>query len=434
MNGGTGGGLIPRRGAVGLLRGVLDHGRMLPELVADADGPLRDLAPDQAARAQRMATGTLRFVVQINALLAPRLRKPPPAEVMHILRLAAWEILVADVPAYAAGDSAVRQVRGLRRHQHLSGLVNAVVRGLGRDGAETWGRRRPCQLPKWLDTPVRRAYGDAAALSIAAAHQSVPPVDLTPRDDQAAPALAERLGAQLLPTGSLRLAVPGQITTLPGYDKGEWWVQDVAAAIPVRALGPISGLDAVDLCAAPGGKTMQLAAGGADVTAIDVSGERLRRLRANLNRTALSARVLTADALDWAPAASVDLVVLDAPCSASGTLRRHPDLPFVRKNPDIAPLIALQGQLLDRAWSWLKPGGRLLYCTCSLLPAEGEDQAAAAMSRHLDMVQDPVRLDGLDPAWISARGALRLRPDYWPDRGGMDGFFATILRKSPVEP
>ncbi|MEM7614724.1 MAG: transcription antitermination factor NusB, partial [Pseudomonadota bacterium] len=246
MSGPGGGGLIPRRGAVGLLRGVLDHGRMLPDLVAAEDGPLRDLAPDEAARAQRLATGTLRYVTEINALLAPRLRKPPPAEVMHILRLAAWEILVAEVPAYAAGDSAVRQVRGLRRHQHLSGLVNAVVRGLGRDGAEAWAARPPHRLPKWLDTPVRAAFGEEAAEAIATAHQLSPPTDLTPKDPAQATDVAGQMGADLLPTGSLRLASPGQISAQPGYAEGAWWVQDAAAAMPVRLLGDIHDLEVID--------------------------------------------------------------------------------------------------------------------------------------------------------------------------------------------
>ncbi len=426
----SGGGLIPRRGAVALLRGVLDHGRMLRELTSTPDGPLAALAPDEAARAQRLATGTLRHTARINALLAPRLRKPPPAEVMHVLRLAAWEILVAGVPAYAAGDSAVRQVRGLRRHQHLSGLVNAVVRGLGRDGAEAWAEMPAAVLPRWLDTPVREAFGAEAAVAIAAAHQTAPPTDLTLREATGAAELADTLGAICLPTGGLRLANPGQISTLPGYQDGAWWVQDAAAAMPVRGLGDITGLNVIDLCAAPGGKTMQLAALGAHVTAVDISADRLKRLRANLHRTELNAEVVVADALAWSPEKPVDVVVLDAPCSASGTLRRHPDLPFVRKNPDLAPLLALQAKLIDRALGWLRPGGRLLYCTCSLIPTEGETQAEAALQRHPDIEPIPVDvIPGVPDTWRTDQGGLRLRPDFWADTGGMDGFFATILRK-----
>lgn len=426
----SGGGLVPRKGAVALLRGVLDHGQTLSALTG-RDGPLADLAPDEAARAQRLATGTLRHLASINALLGPRLRKPPPAEVMHVLRLAAWEILVAEVPAYAAGDSAVRQVRGLRRHQHLSGLVNAVVRGLGRDGAQAWADRQPPTLPRWLAEPIAAAHGTAVAEAIAIAHQSTPPLDVTPRDAPATPELVEDLGAEVLPTGSLRLHSAGQISTLPGFEVGAWWVQDAAAAIPVRGLGDVAGLSVVDLCAAPGGKTMQLAAAGAKVVSVDASAQRLERLRKNLARTRLDAQVVVADALGWSPAAPVDVVVLDAPCSASGTLRRHPDLPFVRKNPDLGPLLSLQSKLIDRAAGWLKPGGRLLYCTCSLLPAEGEDQVAAALARHADLTAVPMaQMPGIDPAWRTATGGLRLRPDYWAERGGMDGFYATVLRKA----
>ncbi len=421
-------GLAARRAAARLLRGVVDMRRTLADLTATG-GDLDTLDPADRARATAIATGVLRHLDALDAVLTPMLRKPPPAPVHHALRIAAWEILVDGTAGYAAVDGAVRQVQATGKYKHLSGLTNAVARRLSREGQAAWDARPAPALPGWLAKPVARAWGPEAAAAIAAAHLVPPPLDLTLRAPAEADALAEALGAQLLPTGSLRLASPGQVSALPGFDEGRWWVQDAAAAMPVRMLGDVRGLQVVDLCAAPGGKTMQLAASGADVTAVDLSDSRLDRLRQNLSRTGLAARVIAADALEWAPAQPVDVVVLDAPCSATGTLRRHPDLPHARPAPDLAPLFDLQAALIDRALGWLKPGGRLLYCTCSLLSREGEAQAAAALDRHPDLRIAPHRPAGTDDVWWTAEGHLRLRPDYWPEHGHMDGFFATVLAK-----
>jgi 16S rRNA (cytosine967-C5)-methyltransferase len=233
----------------------------------------------------------------------------------------------------------------------------------------------------------------------------------------------------MLPTGSLRLAEAGQITALPGYAEGAWWVQDAAAALPARVLDPRPGERVLDLCAAPGGKTLQLAAAGAEVTALDISGPRLARLRENLERTRLTAEIVVADALHWQPDALFDAVLLDAPCSASGTIRRHPDLPFVKTGAELPDLVTLQAALIDRALGFVKPGGRLVYCTCSLLPEEGEAQLEAALVRHAGLTVERPEAAGIDTAWITAQGGLRLRPDYWANRGGMDGFFIVRLRK-----
>jgi 16S rRNA (cytosine967-C5)-methyltransferase len=221
----------------------------------------------------------------------------------------------------------------------------------------------------------------------------------------------------------------GQVSTLPGYAEGHWWVQDAAAALAVPMLGDVRGLRVLDLCAAPGGKTLQLAAGGADVTALDISGPRMARVAENLARTGLAAQLVTADALHWEPDALFDAVLLDAPCSATGTIRRHPDLPFIKDGSEIPGLVTLQAHLLDRALTFLKPGGRLVYVTCSLLPDEGEAQLTAALQRHPDLrVIHPV-LSGVPAGWTSPEGGLRLRPDYWADQGGMDGFFMACLTR-----
>ncbi|MEM8788783.1 MAG: transcription antitermination factor NusB [Pseudomonadota bacterium] len=412
-------GLAPRLAAARYLHRVLDRGAPLDETPRD------DLGPGEAARALRLARETLRHLPRLDHVLGAMLRKTPPPPVHHALRLAAYEILIERGAAYAAVDAAVNAVARDRRHKHLRGLVNAVGRRLGREGEALLTDAPAPALPDWLHAPVAAAFGAEAATAIAAAHARTPPVDLTLRD----PGAGADLGGTMLPTGSVRLSGAPQISALPGYDTGAWWVQDAAAAIPVRCLGALEGQSVVDLCAAPGGKTLQLAAAGARVTAVDNSDRRLARLHENLARTGLAAEVVTADALDWAPAAAPDIVVVDAPCSATGTLRRHPDLPHVRPDPDLTPLTELQARLIDRALGWLGPGGRLLYGTCSLLPAEGEDQAAAALARHAGLRVDLTPPPGVPDTWRSAEGGLRLRPDYWPERGGMDGFFVTVLRK-----
>jgi 16S rRNA (cytosine967-C5)-methyltransferase len=271
-----------------------------------------------------------------------------------------------------------------------------------------------------------RAWGRDAVASIEAVQMALPPLDLTLR-----PGATSHPMGEILPTGSLRLAELAQVSALQGYDSGDWWVQDAAAALPARLLAPQKGERILDLCAAPGGKTMQLAAAGADVTALDISAPRLERCARNLARTGLSARLVLADALDWAPdGGGYDAVLLDAPCSATGTIRRHPDLPFVKDGSELPALVALQARMLDRALGFLRPGGRIVFATCSLLPEEGEAQLRAALDRHPGLRVDPGLPPGIDPAWISAAGGLRLRPDHWADRGGIDGFFMVRLSLS----
>jgi 16S rRNA (cytosine967-C5)-methyltransferase len=274
------------------------------------------------------------------------------------------------------------------------------------------------------------AWGEDIVAACETAQSRPAPLDLTARDPATTPTLAETLNATVLPTGTLRITGNVQVTALPGYDAGEWWAQDAAAAIPVRVLNPQQGEKVLDLCAAPGGKTMQLAAAGARVTALDISSPRSERIAANLARTGLSARTVTGDAMEFTET-GWDAILLDAPCSATGTLRRHPDLPHARDGSEIGDLIALQARMIDHALGLLKPGGRLVFCTCSLIPDEGEVQAEEAIARHPGLTADRAALDlpGLDPAWITEEGGLRLRPDFWPDLGGMDGFYVVVLRR-----
>jgi 16S rRNA (cytosine967-C5)-methyltransferase len=310
--------------------------------------------------------------------------------------------------------------------------VNAVARRAAEaaPAALAADEARAEALPPWLIARLRKAYGGQGAAAIVAASLSDPPTDLTARDPATPADWAARLGGRLTPTGSIRLDRRGQISALPGFAEGAWWAQDAAAAIPARLLGPVAGRRVLDLCAAPGGKTLQLAAAGADVTALDVSDDRLNRLRENLSRTGLSARIVTADALDWRPDALFDAVLLDAPCTATGTLRRHPDIAHLRRADDVARMAALQDWLLDAAWAMVAPGGRLVFCTCSLLPEEGEARARAFRARTPDAEPAPVTPEEAgDPALVTPQGWLRCRPDLWAEDGGMDGFFAARFER-----
>jgi 16S rRNA (cytosine967-C5)-methyltransferase len=406
-------GVTARETAVAILDGVLGEGRML----SDFDGGA--LAPADRARALRLAQAVLRHLEPADRVLDKQLRKAPPLTARNVLRLAVVE-LSQGAPAHGVVNASVEILRKGKRTAHLAGLANAVLRALPEP--DLLAGLPPQKMPRWLRQPLVHVHGRDVVTAIEAVQAMEPPLDLTPAGGTAG---AE---GEALPTGSLRLASFGQISTLPGYAEGGWWVQDAAAALPARLLDVRAGERVLDLCAAPGGKTLQLAAAGADVTALDISSPRMARVEANLARTGLTARTVVADALQWETEERFDAILLDAPCSATGTIRRHPDLPFVKDGSEVAGLAALQAQLLDRALRWLKPGGRLVFATCSLLPEEGEGQLAAALERHPGLIVERVELAGVEPGWWTDAGGLRLRPDYWADRGGMDGFFMVRLR------
>ena len=378
------------------------------------------LPPSEMARAQRLATGALRFAPRADQLLGPHLRMKPEDEVLNLLRLAIFEINTG-APAHAAIDGAVDLATKSKK-----GLVNAVLRNVQRTGTD-WESLGAPKLPKWLKKPLTKAWGKTSIEAMEAVHAMEPPLDLTLKDARQTDHWASALGAKVLPNGSLRLEKATQISKLPGFDEGAWWVQDAGATIAAKLLDTKPGEAVLDLCAAPGGKTMQLAAAGADVTALDISGPRLKRLEQNLQRTELKANLVTTDALHWEPEQQFDAILLDAPCSATGTLRRHPDLAYAKDGSELTALLPLQAALIDRALGWLKPGGRLIYCTCSLFPDEGEVQIETALERHAIKSTLP------DAEWIDLRWrvecGLRLRPDHWAEIGGIDGFFVARLEK-----
>tara|TARA_R110002096_G_scaffold125829_3_gene271989 strand:+ start:3253 stop:4473 length:1221 start_codon:yes stop_codon:yes gene_type:complete len=404
---------------------ILGEERLMSELLAA--GVLDKLPPDDRARAQRLAMDTLRGMERADRMLQKHLSKYPPLTVRNVLRVGAVELGQGGA-AHGVVNAMVELVATHNKLGHLKGLTNAVLRKIAADGPEAWAALRSPRLPKWLRAPLSEAWGPEAIAGIESSHFAGAPLDLTAKKDPEA--LAVAVGGVVLPTGSVRVADAGQVTMMPGFAEGDWWVQDAAAALPVKILAPQKGEVVLDLCAAPGGKTMQLAAAGAQVTAVDSSKQRMQRLKENLARVHLPAKSIVSDAREIE--GEFDAILLDAPCSATGTIRRHPDLPYAKDGSEFADLIELQADLIDHAWRSLKPGGRLIFCTCSLLPDEGEVQVDEALERHPDMRvdKDAVLVAGVDPSWVTTEGGLRLRPDYWSDLGGMDGFYIASLRKS----
>ena len=425
-----------RQVALELFGEILDRRRPLDQAVGGHDTFARLERRDRAFVRNLLAT-TLRRLGQIDAVLGRCLAHELPPRgraALHALRLGAAQILFLGTPAHAAVDGSVRlaETRALAGYK---GLINAVLRRIARDGAAMLAGQDAPRLntPDWLWRSWSGAYGEDAARAIAAAHLTEPPLDFSVRADGERWATA--LGGSTLASGSVRrpAGAGGAVEALPGYAEGAWWVQDAAAALPARLLGPVAGRSVIDLCAAPGGKTVQLAAAGARVLAVDRSAQRLERVAANLARMRLSAELVCADAAAWRPAAPADAVLLDAPCSATGTIRRHPDVAVQKRPEDLAPLAAVQDRLLRAAVEMVKPGGSIVYCVCSLQPEEGLAQVAPLVgSRACAKVPlGPQELPGLPPGAIDRDGNLRTLPSQWADLGGWDGFFAARLMRAP---
>lgn len=418
-------GFAARAGALKLLHAVLEQGHLLEE--SSVAG-----APADRAEARGLADLTLRRLNQIDDVLSRFVDRPPKGDGQRILRLMAAELLFHGTSPHAAVDMAVRLAKSNRTTARLSGLINAVGRRLSEQGAEIVGSQDAdaMALPEWLAKRLTKDWGAEATKAIAAAHLCPAPHDLTLANADDAKPLMQELNARMLPTGGLRLLDRPQISALPGYAQGAWWVQDAAATLPATLLNASEDMRVLDLCAAPGGKTMQLAATGADVTALDISERRLGRVAENLERTSLKAELITADALEWEPGTAFDAILIDAPCSATGTIRRHPDLPHRHDGMDLRELHALQRALLTRASTWLNPGGTLIYCTCSLFKSEGERLIDTVLSEIDTLSINPItQADGVQHEFITSEGYLRTRPDHWPEIGHLDGFFAARLTR-----
>ncbi len=385
------------------------------------------------AFARLLLATVLRRLGQVDALLDRCLEKPlaPRAWIVRdILRLSAVQLLFLDTPAHAAVNSGVALARAAG-WDGLAGLANAVLRRIAREG-RTLAADQDAPLlntPAWLWNAWKSVYGEAETRAIAVAHLGEAPLDLTVKSDPEG--WAVRLGGAVLPTGTVRCRDAGAVENLPGYAEGAWWVQDFAAALPARLLGEVAGKHVVDLCAAPGGKTAQLLAAGAKVTALDRSARRMRRLTENLTRLGYQTDTAVAEADAWVPAYPVDAVLLDAPCSATGTIRRHPDAPYLKKPEDIAVFTATQDRLLASALKVLPPKGKLVYAVCSLQPEEGPQRVAAVLGAGAPVRRVPIAPDEVGglAELITPEGDLRTFPFHLAERGGMDAFFAARLEK-----
>jgi 16S rRNA (cytosine967-C5)-methyltransferase len=434
-------GLVARKAAAKLLAAVVDAKTSLDGLTDHEHGHPQYRALDMRDRSlvRAILVTALRFRRTIDNLISARLEKPLPANataLSHLLHVAAAQILFLDIPDSAAVDLAVTHAKSDTRTARFSGLVNGVLRSLVRGKAE----ELPAMLadtqdaPEWFRSRLVSAYGANTAKEILAAHRVEAPVDFTVKSDPER--WAADLGGTVLPTGSVRVArLAAPVAELPGFSEGEWWVQDAAASLPARLFGDIAGLRVADLCAAPGGKTAQLAAAGARVTAIDSSKNRLARLESNLQRLGLAATIIQADILQFEPEQLFDAVLLDAPCSSTGTVRRHPDVPWTKSPADIEKLADLQRRMLERAIGFVKPGGRIVFSNCSLDPLEGEALVAAFLEAAPGVAADPIlpgEFPALDP-FLAPDGALRTTPADMalgdPAISGMDGFFAARLRR-----
>ena len=433
-------GLAARRAAAALLHAVLDRGRPLDEVLDDPANPAGLPPPGRdRAFARLLAATTLRRLGQLDAVVDAFVTRPIPASavgVRHILRLGLVQLLFLGTPAHAAVATAV-SLADRPAFSRYKGLVNAVLRRAGREAAALLDGQDAARLntPDWLWTAWAAAYGEPEAHAIAEVHLNEPPIDLTVRDDPEV--WAERLRTQdleaaILPMGSLRCAAGGgAVSHWPGYQDGAWWVQDAAAALPARLLGNVAGQRVADLCAAPGGKTAQLAASGARVTAVDRSPARLKRLEGNLMRLGLAVELVAADAQAWTPEQPFDAVLLDPPCTATGTIRRHPDIARLKRAEDVAPMAALQARLLARAVELVRPGGMLVWCTCSLQPEEGERQIARLLDSGAPVRREPIgahEVGGLGEL-VTADGDLRTLPSHGRSFGGLDGFHVARLRR-----
>ncbi|MBT3792101.1 MAG: MFS transporter [Rhodospirillales bacterium] len=424
----------PRKVALDALCRILDRKTPL-EVTLESHPEFGALEKRDRAFARLLVTDCLRHDGEINALIDARLKKALPnsaSKVHHLLALGIVQLLFLKTPAHAAVDTAVT-IAATIAGGRFKGLVNAILRGIVRDGEDALNQLDGPRLntPNWLWQSLERDFGADACQRIARVHMTEAPLDITLKDQKSAEIWAERLEAEILPTGSLRRAPGGAIPDLPGFEEGAWWIQDAGAALPARLFGDVKGKTILDLCSAPGGKTLQLAAMVADVTALDVSKNRLRRVGENLERTGLKANLINEDGGRFKPDTLFDGVLLDAPCTATGTLRRHPDIPHIKSKNDAASLGDLQNRLLATAARSVKPGGDIVYAVCSLDPTEGEKRIEGFLDRHPDFTRTPLSADTIGgmETLITPSGDLRTLPMHLEEKGGMDGFYAARLQR-----
>ena len=424
-----------RKAAAMAVADVLGRGFRLEGSLAK-NPALDGLEPRDRAFARAIAANTLRRLGQVDAVLAPLVKRPPPGRVRAFMQTATAQMVFMDVAPHAAVGDAVALIKADSKSEPFAGLANAVLRRVADTGKAEAARVPPvANIPGWLRAEWERLYGKAAVRRMALLLAQSPPLDLSVKDDPQA--WAATLGGEVLAGATVRLPEIGNVAALTGFEDGAWWAQDVAASLPARILrdaaGGLEGARVADLCAAPGGKTLQLAGFGANVTAVDLSEARTARMRENLARVGYAdVAVVTADITQFSADAPFDAVLLDAPCSATGTFRRHPDVLYNRRERDITPLTRLQDTLLAQAASLVRPGGVLVYAVCSLQEREGLPRVRKLLRKSPDFRLIPfsqpeglsLAAERLDPA-----GTLRVLPSEAPDSRGMDGFFIAALRR-----
>jgi len=425
--------IAARSAALRILDGVFTRARSVDDQFEEA---VAKLEPRDRAFVRLLVATVLRRLGQIDMVLGNFVERRPPDRINTILRIGAAQLLFIATPPHAAVATSVALVKS--ESERHAGLANAVLRRVAEKGAGLIAAQDAAAVntPLWLWKSWIAAYGEPATRATAEAHLGEPLLDITLKDPASAAEWATRLAATPLPTGTLRRTAGGRIQDLEGFNEGAWWVQDAAAALPAKILlqaleNPI-GKGVIDLCAAPGGKTVQLAASGAKVTSVDVSRPRLALLHANLKRLALDADVIEADAADWRPRELADAVLLDAPCSATGTIRRHPDLPYLKRADDLPGFVTVQTKLLTAAAEMVKPGGFILYSVCSLQAEERRPvvEAVLAANPTLTKVKIPKEAVGGESQFIDHRGDLRTLPSQWPELTGLDGFYASLLQRA----
>jgi 16S rRNA (cytosine967-C5)-methyltransferase len=425
---GVSAGFPARKAAQDILSDVLRRGRPLDAALAVTGG----LDPRDAGFARSIASETLRRFGQLDGLIRSYVPKPPARNragpVPEILLAGACELLFLDVPAHAAVDGANRLAQADNKAVHFKPLINAVLRRVAREGRDAVCAQDAPRLntPDWLWQRWCEAFGENVARAVASAHQGIPPLDIVTKGG--APEIPE---ATHLFGSVFRLAQPAHVNDLPGYAEGDWWVQDVAATLPARLLGEVRGKQVLDLCAAPGGKTAQLAAAGGNVIAVERDGVRAERLKENLNRLKLRSDLVVSDVRDYRPETPVPFVLLDAPCSATGTIRRHPEIPWTKNASDITACAQAAGELLDAAADMTAAGGLLVFAICSLEREEGSEQIGDFLRRRSDFSRVPLQADDVfgHGEFIDADGDLRTLPCHFAELGGMDGFYAARLRR-----
>ncbi|MBT6086778.1 MAG: 16S rRNA (cytosine(967)-C(5))-methyltransferase RsmB [Rhodospirillaceae bacterium] len=419
-----------RRIAIEVIDAVLRQRKALDTVLAD-HRPMAALGDRDRAFARNLIATTLRRLGQIDTVIDSCLERPLPRRagaVRDILRAGICQLLFTGVADHAAVSTAVELTRAAGETAHVK-LVNAILRRVQRDGAGMIAGQDAERLntPDWLWESWQATYGDETCRRIAAAHMIEAPLDISAIGNPAD--WLHALQADLLASGTLRRRTGGQVSNLAGFAEGAWWIQDTAARTVAGLLGDVAEKSVIDLCAAPGGKTAYLAAAGARVSAVDRSEPRLRRLRGNLERLHLKAEIIVADGTEWRPQEPADAVLLDAPCSATGTIRRHPDLPWNKTPGDVIKLAAAQMRLLNAAMSMVKPGGHVVFATCSLQPEEGPDQLAQILTETPHVAIDPISAAEVPGATesLANSGTFRSLPCYMESDGGMDGFFACRL-------